>query len=104
MAFDLDQSEIPQRCGSLSRILSATDLDQGDTRSSGQALTMWQTVSFAPFDCDLELAVIDNDGPHALVFPCRRIRGGWINASTGQQLDVSPTHWRPWTEPRTDKR
>ena len=28
--------------------------------------------SLAPFNCDLELAVMDYDGPHALVFRCRR--------------------------------
>jgi hypothetical protein len=37
---------------------------------------MWQTVPSAPFDHDLELAVIDDDGTHSLVFPCRRIVGG----------------------------
>jgi hypothetical protein len=61
---------------------------------------MWQAASSAPFDCDLELAVIDKDGPHALVFPCRRISAGWINASTKVRLDVRPTHWRPWTDER----
>ena len=55
---------------------------------------MWQQVSTAPFDCDLELAVIDDDGPHALVFPCRRILNGWMKAETKERLDVRPTHWR----------
>jgi hypothetical protein len=59
---------------------------------------MWQAASNAPFDCDLELAVIDADGQHALVFPCRRISAGWINASTKERLDVRPTHWRPWAD------
>ena len=45
---------------------------------------------------DLELAVIDYDGPHALVFSCRRVLGGWVNAKTRERLDVRPTHWRPW--------
>lgn len=57
---------------------------------------MWQKISSAPFDRDLELAVIDSDGPHALVFACRRISGGWINAQTRERLDVRPTHWRDW--------
>jgi hypothetical protein len=57
---------------------------------------MWQSVSSAPFDQDLELAVIDYDGPHALVFPCRRVLGGWIDAETNRRVDVRPTHWRPW--------
>jgi hypothetical protein len=38
----------------------------------------WQPISTAPFDRDLELAVIEGGEPHALIFPCRRILGGWI--------------------------
>lgn len=57
---------------------------------------MWQQVTTAPFDRDLELAVIDADGAHALVFPCRRILNGWMNADTKERLDVRPTHWRDW--------
>jgi len=57
---------------------------------------MWQFISTAPFDLDLELAVIDQDGPHTLVFPCRRIADGWINAETKRRIDVRPTHWREW--------
>jgi hypothetical protein len=59
---------------------------------------MWQDISGAPFDRDLELAVIDRDGPHALVFACRRALDGWINAETGRQIQVYPTHWRPWRQ------
>ena len=57
---------------------------------------MWQHVSTAPFDRDLELAVIDDDGPHALVFPCRRILNGWMKVETKERLEVRPTHWREW--------
>ncbi len=62
---------------------------------------MWQPIATAPFDRDLELAVIDASGEHALVFPCRRsILDGWINPTTGKRVDVRPTHWRGWkTEP-----
>jgi hypothetical protein len=56
----------------------------------------WTPIPGAPFDRDLELAVIDYDGPHALVFPCRRILNGWINAQTKARFEVRPTHWRPW--------
>ncbi len=62
---------------------------------------MWQHVSTAPFDRDLELAVIDDDGPHALVFPCRRILNGWMKVETKERLDVRPTHWREWQGPKT---
>ena len=57
---------------------------------------MWQPATTAPFDRDLELAVIDYDGPHTLVFPCRRILCGWLKSETGGRVDVRPTHWRPW--------
>jgi len=61
---------------------------------------MWQPVSTAPFDRDLELAVVDKDEPHALAFPCRRIPGGWLNAESKKWIGVRPTHWRQWNEKR----
>ena len=57
---------------------------------------MWRAISIAPFDRDIELAVIDAEGTHALVFPCRRVSAGWRNARTEERLDVRPTHWRDW--------
>jgi hypothetical protein len=57
---------------------------------------VWQPITTAPFDRDLELAVLDREGPHALVFACRRILSGWINAETKQRVEVWPTHWREW--------
>jgi len=75
----------------------AFDSDQGARGAALQFYFMeWEPISSAPFDRDLELAVIDRDGPHALVFPCRRNFGGWINTKTGQRIDVNPTHWRSW--------
>jgi len=57
----------------------------------------WKSIATVPFDRDLELAVIDYDGPHALVFPCRRDLNGWINAETKKRIeDLRPTHWREW--------
>jgi len=59
----------------------------------------WMPTSNTPFDIDVELDVIDRAGTHALLFPCRRILGGWINARTNRRVEVDPTHWREWTEP-----
>jgi hypothetical protein len=73
------------------------DLDQATGSVALDNLRMeWKPVSTAPFDRDLELAVIDRDGPHALVFPCRPILGSWINTETKERIDVNPTHWREW--------
>jgi hypothetical protein len=57
---------------------------------------MWRLASSAPFDRDIQLAVIDNLDVHALVFPCKHVVGGWINAETHEVLDARPTHWRDW--------
>jgi hypothetical protein len=56
----------------------------------------WQPIATAPFGHDLELAVLDADGSHALVFPCRRVLRGWVNAKTATAVNVYPTHWREW--------
>jgi hypothetical protein len=60
-------------------------------------LRMWHRVATAPFNLDLELAVIDAGGPHSLVFPCRRILCGWVDAET-QHVEVRPAHWREWEQ------
>jgi hypothetical protein len=57
---------------------------------------MWQPVSTAPYDTDLELAFVDKDEEHPLIFPCRRVAVGWIRQGTNELLDVRPTHWRKW--------
>jgi hypothetical protein len=66
---------------------------------------MWEPILSAPFGRDLELAVIDEDGEHALVFACRREKEGWKNAASGARVDIRPTHWRDWegTEVRIRK-
>ncbi|WP_291843484.1 hypothetical protein [Maricaulis sp.] len=58
---------------------------------------MWREIGTAPEDRDIELAVIDEGEAHPLVFPCRRGSVGWHDASTGQRVDVDPTHWREWS-------
>jgi hypothetical protein len=68
-----------------------------DARKSDQE-AMWKDVATAPFDRDLQLAVIEQGETHALVFACRRILGGWIKSETRERIDVHPTHWREWLE------
>jgi hypothetical protein len=58
----------------------------------------WRAIATAPRDVAIALAVIDRDGVHALVFACRRTLAGWVNDETGQRVEVSPTHWRPWRD------
>jgi hypothetical protein len=57
---------------------------------------MWEPVSTAPFDRDVEGAFIYSDRTHTLAFPCRRVLGGWINGNTRQPIMVHPTHWQEW--------
>jgi hypothetical protein len=57
---------------------------------------VWETISTAPYDRDLELAVIEKGHVHPLVFACRRMPTGWIKVASRERVFVSPTHWRPW--------
>lgn len=86
---------------------SPFDMSQARNQESGaccageQEIAMdsdraWHAISTAPFDRDLELAVIEGVSVHALVFACRRILGGWANATTQERIAVRPTHWREW--------
>ena len=59
---------------------------------------MWRDIETAPFDRDLELAVVEGDHVYPLVFACRRTPNGWTKASTGERVAVSPTHWRVWSK------
>lgn len=61
----------------------------------------WLPVSIAPFDTNLEVAVLDKREVHALVFPCRRTASGWSDATMQRQLNIEPTHWRKWIEKRS---
>jgi hypothetical protein len=51
-------------------------------------------------DVDLEVCVIDKQGIHALVFPCRKSGTDWVDAATKERCDIAPTHWRKWSEER----
>jgi len=60
---------------------------------------MWKDINGAPFDRDVEVAVIEKGEVHAVGFACRRILHGWINAATKKPVDLNPTHWREWQRP-----
>ena len=57
---------------------------------------VWEMIATAPYDRDLELAVIETDRVHPLVFACRRTPDGWVKVATRERVAVSPTHWRLW--------
>jgi hypothetical protein len=57
---------------------------------------IWEEISTAPFDRDLELAVIERNRVYPLVFACRRTPAGWIKAASQERVIVHPTHWRAW--------
>jgi hypothetical protein len=64
--------------------------------SGRQNFPMWHPISIAPFDRNLELAIIDSSGVNAFFLPCCRILWGWCDAKTRRRVDVKPTHWREW--------
>jgi hypothetical protein len=60
---------------------------------------MWRPISSAPDDSNVRLAILDQNGyAHALVFPCRRVLGGWVNSKTKKWVDIRPTHWKEWMD------
>ena len=65
---------------------------------ASRSMVRWQPASSAPFDRDLEVAVVSQGVVHTLLFPCRRILGGWMDAETKEKIEVYPTHWREWRE------
>jgi hypothetical protein len=97
------------------RLVRSSESDQHDAaqgKTSGDLISIkvathewpdhskmqWHAISKAPFDRDLELAVIDAAGIHTLVFPCRRVLRGWVDAKTNASVHVHPTHWREWDD------
>jgi len=92
IAGSLDDAGAPRR------ISDSHDIDQNAVAAAEYDHAMWQRISTAPFDRDLQLGVIEGEDVHALVFPCRRVADGWVSATTGQRVAVSPTHWRNWDE------
>ena len=75
------------------------DRNQSEAEKPAHSVKMeWQNIRTAPFGCDLQLAVINAGGVHALAFPCRRILRGWVKAETNEPVYVRPTHWREWKE------
>jgi hypothetical protein len=58
---------------------------------------VWEKIATAPYDRDLELAVIEDDRVHPLVFACRRTVAGWIKVPSMERVLISPTHWRAWS-------
>lgn len=64
-----------------------------------ESSSAWLPIALAPLGRDLEVCVIDGEGVHSLVFPCRKTGLEWVNAASGVFVDIHPTHWRAWSEP-----
>jgi hypothetical protein len=62
---------------------------------------MWHhigSIEDIPTDRELLLAVMDDDGMHELVFPCRRRGRSFVDAKTQRPVEVRPTHWEEWPQ------
>jgi hypothetical protein len=57
---------------------------------------VWQAITTAPAEVELELSIYDKGEYHALAFPCRRDGLGWRDVRAGRPVLLEPTHWRPW--------
>lgn len=61
-------------------------------------MTIWNPITEAPFDTDVQIGINYPEGVHALVFACRLTADGWIDPATGRIIDIRPTHWRNWQD------
>ena len=57
----------------------------------------WHPITNAPHERNLQLSVLEDGEVYALVFPCRRKDGQWVDAATGKLVAIEPTHWREWS-------
>jgi hypothetical protein len=53
----------------------------------------WRDIATAPFDREIELAVI-GDGVGLVDGSCLRHHDGWLDAQTLRPVTVRATHWR----------
>ena len=53
----------------------------------------WREIATAPFDRELELAVIDGH-VGVLDVSCLRHGDGWLDAETLKPVHIAATHWR----------
>jgi hypothetical protein len=57
-------------------------------------MVKWLLIASAPYETEIDVAVIDREGLHVLAVPVLRTDSGWLNAETKAHLDIRPTHWR----------
>ena len=53
----------------------------------------WRDIASAPFDCEIEVAIIGED-IGVLSGSCLRHGDGWLDAETLRPVEVIATHWR----------
>jgi hypothetical protein len=86
--------------GSMPPVARAIALRQSGTLADGIFVSaMWHFIvstAVIPTDRDLLIAVVDDEGVHAIDLACRWREGLWIDAKTGRKIDVNPTHWRQY--------
>jgi hypothetical protein len=57
----------------------------------------WKPLDTAPFNQDVTLMVSDGRGStYALKSPFKLTEAGWVSASKGTPLAVTPLRWRPY--------
>jgi hypothetical protein len=92
----------PKRMGSkLSDAIDAVDL--GIRRYLlHRHLAHWRPISTAPYNQDLEIRTLSENGSVAIPFPCRRTNASdWINTDLGTRVYMRPVRWRIWQKTKS---
>jgi hypothetical protein len=65
----------------------------------------WKPAEMAPLDIAVQVQVTDASGVlFVLPFPCKLTAEGWVKASAGTPLAVTPTRWKLHVETLPSKR
>ena len=62
--------------------------------SNNKTGVLWQEISSAPLNRNVEVQIADEGEAYVLAFPCQRTDRGWINVVKNLPLSLEPTHWR----------
>ncbi len=57
-------------------------------------MPVWQTIATAPFDREIEVAVLDELEYDVFAFRVRRTAAGWVVEGIDGFMFIAPTHWR----------
>jgi hypothetical protein len=71
-------------------------LASGEAARDRPIMLRWKQSETAPEGVIAQVLVRDGSGSiYLLPYPCKLMKGRWVNAASGTPLAVRATHWKP---------